>query len=220
MVIGMEQNALNIPRGATARELISEFALFSHEIAEFFLTSYRPGPNLEERTLERSATTRFVTEALRHRGYPEPLFELHAQDLGAALLTSPPAGRVRALCSRVRDRAGSFKHLPLLDFRHPVSEEASDVLALAMCHLGETEGALLATGRSYHYYGLAPRDLGGWRRFMSQALLLTPLVDARFIAHSLIDDLACLRLDPSDTHPREPVVVRRLIAGGVSTLEF
>ena len=210
MLGAVDDRQISVERGDTAHELVIELASARTDIAAFFLTSYQPAPTLEERTAERTATAPFITQALRHHGYPEPLRELQSRALPGALAEAPPVGFVRALCSRVRDRHGAFRHLPLLDFRHPVTDEASDAFVTAMQRLGESDGALLASTRSYHYYGFVPRDLEGWRRFMSQALLLSPLVDARFVGHCLIDDLACLRLDPFPTHPNEPVVVRRL----------
>jgi hypothetical protein len=209
-MVSVVERPISVQRGATARELVIELARASRDIAAFFLTSYRPTPTLEERTAERTATPAFITQALRHRGYPQPPQELRSQEVPDALTAGPPVGLVRALCSRVRDCHGALRHLPLLDFRHPVSDEASDAFVIAMRRLGESDGALLASTRSYHYYGLVPRDLEEWRRFMSQALLLSPLVDARFVGHCLIDDLACLRLDQFPSHPTEPVVVRRL----------
>jgi len=210
MVSAVDQPPIRVARGETARDLVIELARNSSAITAFFVTSYEPTPTLEERTVDRRATALFISEALRHHGFPEPPLEVRSQDVPDALAGDPPSGRVRAFCSRVRCRDGEYRHLPLLDFRHPVSDEASDAFATAMRRLGESDGALLASTHSYHYYGLVPRDLDGWRRFMSHALLLSPLVDARFVGHCLIDDLACLRLDRFSTHPSEPVVVRRL----------
>jgi hypothetical protein len=91
-----------------------------------------------------------------------------------------------------------------------VTDQTTDALVAAMTRLDEREGALLASGHSYHYYGFVPRDLAGWRLFMARAILLAPLADERFIAHCLIEDLACLRLDATGPLAAEPSLIRPL----------
>jgi hypothetical protein len=195
--------------GKVPRELIIGLAHTQSEIQAVSLTTYTPGPNLEGAT-DVAPSPALVRRALRHRGYPEALVEVPIAGAAASLMNPPPSGRVRAICSRVRLRAGATGHIPLLDFRCGVSETAAEAILVGMQQLGETEGVLLESGRSYHYYGLIPRDLGEWRRLMVRSLLLTPWIDARYVAHCLLEDLACLRIDTVSEHPKEPLVVAEL----------
>jgi hypothetical protein len=108
-----------------------------------------------------------------------------------------------AVCSKVRLASGVEAHIPMLDFRCPVSDSNSDAILRMLKHLGEVAGLLVASGRSYHYYGVALYDEGQWLEFMAKALLLRPITDDRFIAHRLIDGQCRLRI----YSPSRPVPV-------------
>lgn len=157
---------------------------------------------------------RFVHEALRHRGYEGPVVELRVEELALALAGVPGVDEVRGVCSRVRLRDDTVAHLPLLDFQCEVSEACADAITAAMGRMRQRRGALLLSGRSYHYYGFDPLNPIGWRRFMSRTVLLTAMIDVRYVAHCLIEDLACLRVDSHVVHPVEPVIVKMI--GNVS----
>jgi hypothetical protein len=204
--------------GWSARRLLCELPTLAPEVAAITVTTYPPvsetavrlGQGISIRGVQAREREEIVREALRHRGFVEPVVEIPVEELESTLLADPPANRVRALCSRVRLRSGAVANLPLVDFSCEVTDVAAAMVVAAMAQLGETHGALLESGRSFHYYGLAPRSDASWRRFMSFALLLAPLVDARHAAHGLIEDLGCLRLDAHPMQPVEPRVVRWL----------
>jgi hypothetical protein len=200
--------------GWTAKKLLSELPTLSPSITSVFLNTYAPAPvlaaRLENRDVAHIEPGRFVHEALRHRGYLSPIVEIPVGQLSLALLGDPPRDEVRGVCSRVTLRGGDTAQLPLLDFQCEVCEQNVDALVVALNLLGQRRGALLASGRSYHYYGYDPLNQKEWYQFMSRAALLDPLVDVRYVAHCLIDDLACLRLDAHSAHPTEPVIVAQL----------
>jgi hypothetical protein len=200
--------------GWTAKKLLSELPTLSPSITSVSLNTYAPSPvlaaRLENKDVVRSAPGRFVREALRHRGYVGPIVEMPVDQLRLALAGDPPSGEVRGFCSRVTLRGGEIAQLPLLDFQCEVRELNVDAIRVALELLGQRRGALLESGRSYHYYGYDPLNQKEWRQFMSRAVLLDPLVDIRYVAHCMIDDLACLRLDAQLAHPTEPVVVAQL----------
>ena len=77
--------------------------------------------------------------------------------------------------------------------------------------IGQKRGVLLDSGRSYHYYGLELLHEQDWLAFMGRSLLLTPLVDTRYIAHRLIDDYGRLRVSTSKNKPNMPVVVDQIV---------
>jgi hypothetical protein len=200
--------------GWTAKKLLSELPTWSPWITSVFLNTYAPAPvlsaRLENRDVARLEPRQFVREALRHRGYISPILEIPVDRLPLALAGDPPSGEVRGFCSRVTLRGGDIAQLPLLDFQCDVSEQNVDAITVALELLGQRRGALLASGRSYHYYGYDPLNQTEWHQLMSRAALLDPLVDGRYIAHCLIDDLACLRLDAHAAHPTEPAIVAQL----------
>ena len=198
--------------GWTAKRLLTALPLLSPFLASVSITSYKPAPVLAMRLRKDDVVSvnpsGFVCEALKHRGYVDPISEVPIEQLGIAFEGTPASGEVRALCSRVLLRDGTVAQLPLLDFRCAVSPANQEAIALAMKSMGQHRGALLESGRSYHFYGYDPLEPGEWVRFMSRAILLAPLIDVRYLAHCLIEGLACLRVDTHSTHPAEPVVVR------------
>ncbi len=88
-----------------------------------------------------------------------------------------------------------------------MNDENAAALLDAMKLMGQTRGVLATSGKSYHYYGFEPITLEKWRRFMAHNILLTPLIDVRYLAHCMIEDIACLRIDARPNQHTEPVVV-------------
>lgn len=118
------------------------------------------------------------------------------------------AGQILALSSRLVSDGGDEWHIPMLDYRVPVSPD-NEVLILAQLHaLGEA-GWLLHSGRSYHFIGqglLAGPE--GLMRFLGRALLFAPIVDGRWIAHQLVEGACSLRLTSGDERQPPPHLVR------------
>jgi hypothetical protein len=116
-----------------------------------------------------------------------------------------PDGDVLALTSRCRLRSGRVAHLATLDLRCRPTDYFLRLAKAGLSRISE-RGALLRSGRSFHFYGFRPLDAAAWRRFMAQALLLAPLTDVRYIAHRLLDSVAALRLTASPLKPTVPAV--------------
>jgi len=195
----------------TVKQLLTNLAQLSPSISTITLTSYVPRPVLSERLSIDSnpslSPNLFVHEALRHRGYPSAIEAYPVEMLTDKLAELPLHGTVRGLCSRVHLLDGTEAHLPLLDFQCNVNDENAAALLDAMKLLGQVRGVLATSGKSYHYYGLEPITLEKWRRFMANSILLTPLIDVRYLAHCMIEDIACLRIDARPNQHNEPVVV-------------
>jgi hypothetical protein len=197
--------------GWNAKQLLSALTRLSPSISTIAMTSYVPAPPLAERLSLSSnlpfAPSMFVREALRHRGYASPIEDCPIELLADRLAASPFDGTVRGLCSRAQLLDGVEAQLPLLDFQCSVSDENASALVEAVRLMGQTRGALLESGRSYHYYGFDAMTQVEWRRFMAHSVLLAPLIDVRYLAHCMIEDLACLRVDARPNQRTEPIVV-------------
>jgi hypothetical protein len=197
--------------GHTVRQVLAQLPVLSPTVERITWTVYPPGVRIAKRAdPARDDPKVYAREALRHRGYPEPIHEASIAELPAIFGGSVNADRVRGVCSRVRMHSGQTAHLPMLDLQCSVSNENERVILAAMRILGEQRGALATSGRSYHYYGFEPREPVDWRRFMTHAILLTPLVDVRYVAHCLLENLACLRVEDHPSYPGEPTVVAEL----------
>jgi len=110
-----------------------------------------------------------------------------------------------ALCSEVRVLEGYTAHIPMLDFVCE-RDEANKATISAMLQLIGQAGVIAHSGNSYHFYGVSLLTFDEWTRFMGQALLLAPFVDARFIAHRLLDGESRLRIFAKTKQPNVPVV--------------
>jgi hypothetical protein len=204
-------NSIACMIGWNVKRLLTSLAEHSPSISTITLTSYVPRPVLADRlSIDSSLSlspSLFVQEALRHRGYPNAI-ETYPVEMLADRLAGPPLdGAVRGLCSRVHLLDGTEAQLPLLDFQCSVTDENAAALLEAMRLMGQTWGVLATSGRSYHYYGFEPITLEKWRRFMAHSVLLAPLIDVRYLAHCMIEDMACLRIDARPNQHTEPVVV-------------
>jgi len=155
--------------------------------------------------------SRFVELALIHDAAPdEREYRFTRSEVlagrHATLLDSPPEGYGVAISSRVHLEDGSIAHLPMLDFRCPHSAGAIAMLRSALAAMGQGQGVLVRSPRSYHYYGLDLVSERGLTTFLARALLAAPIVDARYIGHRLLDGACRLRLVAVSSKGDAPVV--------------
>jgi hypothetical protein len=155
--------------------------------------------------------SKFIEMALTHDAAPdEEEFRLSRRQIGNgdldSLLASPPDGYGIAISSRIEFRDGGEAHLPMLDFRCPHSSAAVPALRAALAKMGQRCGVLVRSPRSYHYYGLELVNKEGLVQFLAKALLIAPIVDARYIAHRMLDGNCRLRLAAVRGKGAAPVV--------------
>lgn len=99
------------------------------------------------------------------------------------------------------------KHLPLLDLgvKTGPDGEASAIAAIRALKL---RGLLFTSGRSYHFYGSDPVTPPELTAILGRAQLLSPIIDARWVSHQLIDGRCGLRISTdSEKTPDPPVFV-------------
>ena len=98
-------------------------------------------------------------------------------------------------------------HLPFMDFRIPASGSNTQLVS-AVCRRLLPEGFVaLASGRSYHACGVALHDAEERVAFLGRALLFSPIVDDRYIAHQLMHESSALRISGSSGSDPAPEVV-------------
>jgi len=133
-------------------------------------------------------------------------------------------GEALALTTSLGVRPGMVRHLMMLDFREPVSPEATALLRASILH-ADWSGYLLASGASYHFLGSEPMELEQWRREMARAML-TPgpdgrnAIDVRYMAHTLANDRGGLRITRGAQKSTRPYLLERFgTAPAVPALE-
>jgi hypothetical protein len=97
-------------------------------------------------------------------------------------------------------------HIPMMDFRCPKGLENLSRIKELLKAIGEEEGLILDSGRSYHYYGINPMSEKEWLAFLGSCLL-SGLVDERYIGHRLKDRCGILRISACPLRPKIPTVV-------------
>lgn len=110
-----------------------------------------------------------------------------------------PAQHGLLACSRVRLLSGQVLHIPMMDMLAPHCSKNEMVICHSMRLVAQrlsvpedSEGVLVRTKNSYHFYGTFLLNTDDWMRFMAQSLLLSPITDPRYIAHRLLDQECCL----------------------------
>jgi hypothetical protein len=165
--------------------------------------------------LESQTTSgKLISAALVHDKSDEQVFELPRDQVTVpvinSLLGELEPDFAMGVSSRVRVRNGETLHIPMIDLTCGKSDDNLRTLVRVFHEIGQSQGLLLDSGRSYHYYGLNLLNERSWLQFMGRSLLLTPLVDTRYIAHRLVDDYGRLRISTSKNKPNMPVLVDRI----------
>lgn len=156
-----------------------------------------------------SATRQYLLlGALRHAGGTDSLVEMTTPDFVTSLRGGEydglPERTIVSLTSRVQTgKAHGRWHLPLLDLGVRVGEQGQRSAVEALEALG-LRGLIFASGRSYHFYGSTPRRETELWRLLGRAQLLSPIVDARWISHQLIDGHCGLRISTDQERHLSP----------------
>jgi hypothetical protein len=151
-----------------------------------------------------------LSAASYHRSPDEGLRHLDLKDVTEETLrklASRTAPRhMLALSSAIEMRGGARKHIPMLDFGIQSSSSALRVVLAVIGQLG-LDGAVLNSGSSFHFYGNKLLSDDELTRFLGRALLYSPIVDRRWIAHQLIEGGCALRISRSTSSGLVPRVV-------------
>lgn len=153
-----------------------------------------------------------VSALLAHDADPIPPFRVGRQrllqrDTVARLARHflPDEDHVLGLSSRVELVEGR-RHLLILDFVVPPSAQALDQIVRGV-KLAGWRGAVMETGSSYHFIGTETLTTEAWTSAMGRALLLSDLIDVRYMGHALARGVGTARLTSCSSKPHAPRVV-------------
>lgn len=220
--------------GESVDRLIVRYPAILPDLAAFRFRTYRTKPSMIDESVRLTgaqSTTRqkqswlgiqeklfpmdrleeAVNLALRHEAADETETHLSQGDVRHGVfrdLLPPgrPADLVLAMSSRCMANDGSERFLPMLDFQCQPDAYFLAALQFGLKKIAPGGGALVDSGRSFHFYGFRDMTKSQWREFMYRALLLAPLTDARYVAHRLIDGYAALRITSSPLKPTIPTI--------------
>ena len=151
---------------------------------------------------------RLLGEASFHQSPRDSLMRISRDEVLAGSLAelsiAQPPGHHLSFSSRIETDALGVRNLPLLDFHCPESTE-NDRLVSAVCRqLFRRRTLVLSSGESYHALGLDTLGKNAFRDFLTRSLLFAPIVDARYVAHQLLEGACALRLSQSKEKPNRP----------------
>lgn len=126
-----------------------------------------------------------------------------AAELAQGAWEGLPARTMVNLCSTVSMTDGRSASLVLLDFGLPASVLSSLEVAIDVVDALGVSGALFTSGRSFHFVSGQVAEPDEMRAVLARAQLLSPLIDARWVSHQLIDGESRLRI--STDVERNPV---------------
>lgn len=98
-------------------------------------------------------------------------------------------------------------HIPMMDFHCEASDDNLKRIKEFLFFIGQEEGAILASGRSFHYYGADLLNQNDWLNFLGDCLLFSDYAGKRYVAHSLKKGYCTLRISIKATHFCLPKIV-------------
>ncbi len=102
-------------------------------------------------------------------------------------------------------------HIPMMNFHFEGCANEGDMVKTINHICQNQDGAILKSGRYYHYYGNALMKDDEWHKFLAQFLMPCVLVSPRYIGHALHDGYCSLRLTADKTFkPTIPTVTKVL----------
>lgn len=151
---------------------------------------------------------------LRAATYHNPIADnlqiLSASTLASSRLRDIEAtltpNKILAVASKVECTDGAVRHIPQIDFHCPDSTTTRDIVVKLLDVLGQ-RGYLLASGKSFHFYGVDLLAENEFTNFMGRVLLFSPIVDRAWIAHQLIEGQTALRLSSRPGYGAPPKLV-------------
>ncbi len=202
----------NIPSfriGMTAPEVIVEIIEAHPEISSLMFEIYASKKNLELEPVIQILTS--LERMVYHKPFGlDKAFWLKRSELTVEYLNRRinelSEKDVLAVTSRVKiGDAEDLLQIPMMDFRCAVTEENLEKLCAFFRHIGRS-GAILISGKSYHFYGSELVSEKEWFEFMGKCLLLVDCTDTRYVGHRLIDGHCTLRISKEIRRPRIPWV--------------
>lgn len=177
----------------------------------------------------------FIAGELSHRGVPADILRsaMYHQDPNdhqtVEVVTSKEApselarlaahsgasgGDSTALQSRVTLPDGKDRYMPMLDFTSKAVRPGSESTVRAAAEVLDTAGILCASARSFHFYGRQLVSRERQLEFWARALLLTPIIDERWIAHQIRGQVGALRISANE-RGIVPKVIAEIAPSGI-----
>ncbi len=209
----MSTKTQTLVAGMKAPEALEAVIRKHPEIDKFTIVRYKDKLRLPERTTVQVVDdpSKFLAQAAVHDNEADQEEDISPTALGPEFwkhLFELPEDFVLAASSKLRLKDGSLAHLPMIDFKCPPTDQNIELAKDAFAKIGQTDGMLLNSGNSFHYYGQTLMNETEWRAFLGHCLLLADFIDTRYVGHALINNECRLRLSTAPLNPFIPTVVK------------
>jgi hypothetical protein len=159
-------------------------------------------------SVEKRCTDSILSAAFFHngQGVPRQISRKEIED-GVIERIAKETRHTVALGSRVSGERGFLGHLNFLDLHCEVSP-GNDAIVHRICRHVMPQGFfLLDSGGSYHACSVTLVSDEDRIQTLAKALLASPIVDARYVAHQLLQDSNSLRISRGGKADKVPVVI-------------
>jgi hypothetical protein len=159
-------------------------------------------------SIEERCTDPILTATFFHNGQGEAQ-QISRMDIEKGVIQSAArdARRIVALGSRLDGVKGTLGHLIFLDLHCEVSPGNKTVVHQICRHVMPQGFLLLDSGGSYHACSLTLVSDVDRIHMLAKALLASPIVDARYVAHQLLQDSNSIRVSQGGKTGRVPIVI-------------
>ncbi|MDP1845738.1 MAG: hypothetical protein Q8L09_03245 [Candidatus Moranbacteria bacterium] len=179
------------------------------QISYFEIISHQVGLNWRQIYKKDKEKLEHLNSAFTHE-QPHTRVRYNREDfknLSLENLQKTKANLVWSFTSRVFCKDGKYRHIPMMNF-HSETASINNIVTAIQCVCGDKPGAILNSGRYFHYYGNFLLDQNAWIKFMASFLMPCILVSPRYIGHRLSDGYCSLRLTAEKRYkPITPTVV-------------
>jgi hypothetical protein len=158
--------------------------------------------------VEGHCTEPILAATFFHNGQGSPQY-VSRREIEDGILAKIATGTTRtvALGSRVVDALGTSGHVSFLDFHCDVSA-GNRAVVHEVCRKVMPRGFLIFdSGGSYHACTTTVISDGERVRMLAMALLASPIVDARYVAHQLLQDSSSIRISHGGKSGKVPTVI-------------
>lgn len=198
--------------GMTAIEVLNEILKVNPEVGSLWFYVYTPHYNVGEsrkNALIPQLRTPLMPQLLFHDTCKETLNltwnEITVKKIKQIMADLHNEDLVLGVLSKVKMK-GKTLHMPMIDFSCNQSAESIGKIEWLLQLIGQKEGVILSSGRSYHYYGANLMDKKEWFNFLGDCGL-SGLVDERYVFHRFKDQCGILCLTACPLRPKTPTVV-------------
>jgi hypothetical protein len=195
-----------------ASDVYRHIVSLNDEIEEAMLLVYEEGTRWREQENADGVSTNGLHDAIRQDPHRRDIMVLERRDVLSLqfqqLRDHLTPSQLLGVASLVKSKQHEPKHIPMMDFICPPNESNADLLASLLAEGLRMPGFLLDSGRSFHFYGVQLLSEVEWRRFIGKCVLMSGLVDDRYVGHQLVDGYCVLRISSSLKKKRVPIVRR------------